>query len=128
MKKTLIHVLKFEKRRIEKLKRLYAALHKEYQENQKNAQNTKKSKCTCGFIILFIAFGIAIVTDFVLPLAFDYESNDNYYNDDSDLFDKNKSTAMNIAVGIIGMLVAAIICCPYTIITIYTTIIYMINK
>ena len=121
---TCTKIRKYKKavRRIEKLKRLYAALHKEYQENQKNAQNTKKSKCTCGFIILFIAFGIAIVTDFVLPLAFDYESNDNYYNDDSDLFDKNKSAAMNIAVGIIGMLVAAVICCPYTIITIYTTV------
>ena len=97
------------------MKRLYVELDKEN-------KNRAKSSCTCGYIILFIAFGIAIVTDFVLPLAFDYGSDKDYYNNDSDLFDKNQSTAMNIAVGILGMLIAAVICCPYTIITIYSTV------
>ena len=40
------------------------------------------SKCTCGLIILFIAFTIAIVTDFFLPLIFDYNSDEDYYNND----------------------------------------------
>ena len=79
------------------------------------------SKCTCGLIILFIAFTIAIVTDFFLPLIFDYNSDEDYYNDDSDLFDKNKSTATNVIVGVLGIVVSAIFACPYTIITIYTT-------
>ena len=115
--KTCKSIRKYKKavRRIEKLKKLYAEINTE-----KN--NEKKSSCTLRFIILFIAFGIAIVTDFVLPLSFDYGSDDDYYNNDSDLFDKNQSTAMNIATGILGMFAAAIICCPYTIITIYSTI------
>jgi len=102
-------------RRIEKLKMLYIEIEKE-------SKTAATSKCTCGLIILFIAFTIAIVTDFVLPLAFDYGSDKDYYNDDSDLFDKNKSTAVNVATGILGIVVAAVFACPYTIITIYTTI------
>ena len=70
----------------------------------------------------FYSFFIAIVTDFVLPLSFDYEKD--YYDKDNnaDLFDKDESDAMNIATGILGMIVTSIICCPYTVITIYTTI------
>ena len=102
-------------RRIEKLKMLYKQIEKET-----NKGPTKE--CTCGLIILSIAFTIALVTDFVLPLAFDYESDKDYYNNDSDLFDKNKSTAINVFTGVLGILVAAIIACPYTIITVYTTI------
>jgi hypothetical protein len=115
--KTCKSIRKYKKavRRIEKLKKLYAEIYVE-----KNS--VEKSSCTFRFIILWIAFGIAIVTDFFLPLVFDYGSDKDYYNDDSDLFDKNQSTAMNIATGIVGMLVAAIIACPYTIITIYSTI------
>ena len=40
----------------------------------------------------------------------------------SDLFDKEESVAMNVATGIMGMIVASVICCPYTVITIYTAI------
>ena len=112
---TSIRKYKKAVRRIEKLKRVYREINKE-------TKNISKKNCTCGFIILFIAFGIAIVTDFILPLSFDYESDSDYYNNDSELFDKNESTAMNIAVGILAMLVAAVICCPYTIITIYSTV------
>jgi len=111
-------IRKFKKavRRIDKLKKLYKEIIIE-----KNSANIK-TKCTCRLIILFIAFTIAIVTDFVLPLAFDYE--EDYYDKDnnSDLFDKEESAAMNVATGIIGMIVASIICCPYTVITIYTAI------
>ena len=101
-------------RRIEKLKMLYIQIKNE-------SDKGPNSKCTCGLIILFIAFTIAIVTDFFLPLIFDYNSDEDYYNDDSDLFDKNKSTATNVIVGVLGIVVSAIFACPYTIITIYTT-------
>ena len=110
-------IRKFKKavRRIDKLKKLYKEI-----EIEKNSAVTK-SKCTCQLVILFIAFTIAIVTDFVLPLAFDYETD--YYDKDnnSDLFDKEESAAFNVTTGIIGMIIASLICCPYTIITIYTT-------
>ena len=62
------------------------------------------------------------MTDFVLPLVFDYGSDEDYYNDDSDLFDKKQSTVINIIYGILGILVSAIFACPYTIITVYATI------
>jgi len=111
-------IRKFKKavRKIDKLKKLYKEIIIE-----KNSANIK-TKCTCRLIILFIAFTIAIVTDFILPLAFDYE--EDYYDKDnnSDLFDKEESVAMNVATGIIGMIVASVICCPYTVITIYTAI------
>ena len=100
-------------RRIDKLKLLY---------DDMETESNKQQKCTCGMVILFIAFSIAIVTDFVLPLAFDYESDQEYYNNDnSDLFDKNESAVNNVAAGILGMIVSSFIACPYTIITIYTT-------
>ena len=106
-------------RRLEKLKMLHKELEK---ETKKDSKKVKKNNCTCGLIILSIAFIIAIATDFVLPLAFEYKSDENYYKNNSDLFDKNESTAVNVITGILGILVAAIFACPYTIITIYTTI------
>ena len=115
---TSTSIRKYKKavRRIDKLKKLYKEI-----EIEKNAAN-KKTKGSCGLVILYIAFFIAIVTDFILPLAFDYEKD--YYDKDNkaDLFDKDESDAMNVATGIVGMIVASIICCPYTVITIYTTI------
>ena len=61
------NIRKYKKavRRTDKLKKLY----KEIEFEKNTAKNT--SKCTCGLVILFIAFIIAIVTDFILPLSFD---------------------------------------------------------
>ena len=98
-------------RRIDKLKKLYKEIEKE-----KNSA----FKCSCGLVILFIAFTIAIVTDFVLPLAFNYKK-EYYDKSNSDLFEKDKSEVINLAYGILGMILASIFCCPYTVITIYTT-------
>ena len=96
-------------RRFDKLKKLY----KEIEFKKNTAKNT--SKYTFGLVILFIAFIIAIVTDFILPLSFDYDS-DYYGKDNADLFDKEKRGALNVVTGILGMIVASVICCPYTII------------
>ena len=114
--KTSTNIRKYKKavRRIDKLKKLYKEIEKE-----KNPKESK-SKCSFRLVILWIAFVIAIVTDFVLPLALDYE-NDYYNKDNSELFDKDKSDVLNVAAGIIGMIIASVICCPYTVITIYTT-------
>ena len=92
-------------------------MEKELNENQ---------KCSCILVICFIAFFIAIVTDFVLPLAFGYvidqEYDNNNNNEDAELFDKNKNAALNVTFGVLGMIIASCIACPYTVITIYTTI------
>lgn len=106
-------IRKFKKavRRIDKLKKLYKEI-----ENEKSARD----KCSCRLVIFFIAFTIAIVTDFVLPLSFGYKQ-EYYDKSNSDLFKKDESEAINVAAGIIGMIVASIFCCPYTIITIYST-------
>ena len=108
---TTIRKYKKAVRRIDKLKKLYKEIEKE-----KNSA----FKCSCGLVILFIAFTIAIVTDFVLPLAFNYKK-EYYDKSNSDLFEKDKSEVINLAYGILGMILASIFCCPYTVITIYTT-------
>ena len=78
------------------------------------------SKCSCSYIIFFIAFLIAIVTDFLLPLSMDYEQ-DYYGKNNSDLFNKEKSEIDNVVTGILIIILSSVICCPYTIIAIYTT-------
>ena len=108
---TTIRKYKKAVRRIDKLKKLYKEI-----KNEKSA----KDKCSCGLVILFIAFTIAIVTDFVLPLAFNYKK-EYYDKSNSDLFEKDKSEVINLAYAIIGMILASIFCCPYTVIIIYST-------
>ena len=111
---TTIRKYKKAVRRIDKLKKIY----KEIEKEKNSASN--EFKCSCGIVILFIAFTIAIVTDFVLPLAFNYKK-EYYDKSNSDLFEKDKSEAINLTYGILGMILASIFCCPYTVITIYTT-------
>ena len=111
---TTIRKYKKAVRRIDKLQKLY----KEIENEQKSAKD--EAKCSCCLVILFIAFTIAIVTDFVLPLAFNYKK-EYYDKSNSDLFEKDKSEVINLAYGILGMILASIFCCPYTVITIYTT-------
>ena len=111
---TIIRKFKKAVRRIDKLKKLYKEIEKE--------KNSAKDgfKCSCGLVILFIAFTIALVTDFVLPLAFNYKK-EYYDKENNDLFEKDKSEAINLTYGILGMILSSIFCCPYTVITIYTT-------
>ena len=111
---TSIRKYKKAVRRIDKLKKLYKEIEKEKDSAKEGF------KCSCGLVILFIAFTVAVVTDFVLPLAFNYKK-EYYDKSNSDLFEKDKSEAINVTYGILGMILASVIACPYTIITIYTT-------
>lgn len=102
-------------RRIEKLKLLYAVVKK------KSKECLQICNCSCcGFIILLDSFFMAIVTDFFLPLIFNYESDREYYNSDNDPFDQ-ESAANNVGTAIGLMIVGFFYACPYTILTIYTT-------
>ncbi len=69
--KTSKNIRKFKKavRKINKLKKLYHEIVKERKEDSNRLIMNKK--CTCGFVILFIAFSIIIITDFLLPITMD---------------------------------------------------------
>jgi len=60
-------------RKINKLKKLYHEIVKETKEDLDRFRKNKK--CTCGFVILFIAFSMVLLTDFLLPIFFDPEDN-----------------------------------------------------
>ena len=109
---TCTSIRKYKKavRRIDKLKQLYRDI-----EQISNIPANKK--CSCQLVLLFIAFSISIVTDFVLPLAFDFESD--YYGKD-DIIDEGK-TLLGVAPAILAIILSSTICCSYTIITLFST-------
>ena len=65
------NIRKFKKavRKINKLKKLYHEIDKEKEEDSKRLNMNKK--CSLKFVILFIAFSIIIITDFLLPITMD---------------------------------------------------------
>ena len=77
------NIRKFKKavRKINKLKKLYDVIDKETKEDR--SKNNKKCFCTCGFVILFFVFSIALITDFLLPIMLNV-------NSDSPKFTKEK--------------------------------------
>ena len=83
-------------RRIDKLSLLYKEIDKETkedekqiiekEENPKNKDNNSSKNCCTG-IILFVSYFIAIISDFLLPIFFQYEDN---YIDEQDNYKKRK--------------------------------------
>ena len=108
---------KFKKyvRRIDKLKKLYKEIEKEKENDLENQRNNKK--CTCGKIIHFLAFAMAVITDFILPIGLNMEEN---FIDDDDEFEKEKSI-FGLAVGVIFTILISAVCNSYTFITIYSS-------
>jgi hypothetical protein len=117
------HIRKLKKavRRINKLKRLYKELEKEkikdldiIEKNKTKPKKEKTPKCTCCFIILFIALLMVILNDFILPILLNYAVDyDDKYKKEESLF--------GLVVGVILSIPLAIIFSPYTCIIIYTT-------
>ena len=104
-------------RRIDKLKKLYKEIGKEYKEDLN--QNEKNNKCCkCYSFILFLAFFIAVLSDFILPIALNLD--ENYINDD-DKYEKEEST-YSLIVGVIISVVLSVVCNSYTVIVIYSTL------
>ena len=127
------NIRKFKKavRRINKLKKLYHTINQETNEDLDRLKMNKK--CTCEFVILFIVFSIAILTDFLLPIALNAEDD----------FTKSVGSKNHTFDSIVGLIVFMILIYPfslilssYTVMMIYTTkrknyiseITYMINK
>ena len=112
------NIRKFKKavRKINKLKKLYHEIDKETKEDLKRLGMNKK--CTCGFIILFVAFSIALITDFLLPIAFDPE--DDFTESVEEKHEKLDSI-WALIISIIIIYPVSVLTSSYTIIMIYAT-------
>ena len=104
-------------RRINKLKKLYKEID---QENKKDLDRAKMNKkCTCGFVILFIVFSIALLTDFFLPLIFDPEDD----------FTKSAETKLERFDSIGTLVLAIIVIYPFSVVlSSYTVIMIYSNN
>ena len=103
-------------RKLNKLKKLYKEINEETKEDI-NRLNMNK-KCTCGFVILFIAFSIVLLTDFLLPIFFDPE--DDFTKSSEENHEKFDSIGALI-IGIILIYPFSVITSSYTLIMIYAT-------
>ena len=116
---TCIRKCKKYDRRIYKFKKLYKAIIQEKDQDINKLPELKNKKC-CPliYIILFIAFSIIIVTDFLLP--FFLNTDEDYYADDDEEFEKEESK-ISLAIGVILAIVCSVLCTSYTIAIIYST-------
>jgi hypothetical protein len=101
-------------RRIDKLKLLYQVIERDY-----NPMTISNNRCICFYnVILFITFGIAICTDFILPIALNMRDD---FIDDSGEFKKTEESKFALAVSVIISLAICVVTSSYTIITIYSS-------
>ena len=102
-------------RKINKLKKLYKEIDEETKEDLKM---NKKCTCgTCGVFILFVAFFIALTTDFLLPIVLNPEDD---FTKSVDEVHTNFSLVEFIAF-IILVYPFSVIASSYTLIMIYST-------
>jgi hypothetical protein len=99
-------------RRIDRLKLLYKAINDEF-----NPNNKTNRKCRWYNIIFFIAFGIAVLSDIILPIGLNLK--DEFANGDKN-FEKEKNT-FALIVGVILAVALSVVTSSYTIITIYSS-------
>ena len=113
------NIRKFKKavRKINKLKKLYHEIDKETNEDLNKFRMNKK--CTCGFVILFVAFSIVLLTDFLLPIGFDPE--DDFTKSAEEKHEKLDSL-WELIIGVIISYPLSLIVSSYTVIMIYSTI------
>ena len=103
-------------RRIKKLKQLYHEITEETNVDLNRLRMNKK--CSWRFVILFIAFSIALLTDILLPIAFDPE--DDFTKSAEGKHEKFDSIGALI-LGIILSYPFSVIVSSYTVIMIYST-------
>jgi hypothetical protein len=112
------NIRKFKKavRKINKLKKLIHEINQETNEDLDRFKMNKK--CTCRFVILFIAFSIALITDFLLPIFFDPE--DDFTKLDGEKFEKFDSIG-ELILGVILIYPFSVVLSSYTVIMLYAT-------
>ena len=91
---------------------LYKAINDKF-----NPNNKTNRKCRWYNIIFFIAFGIAVLSDIILPIGLNLK--DEFANGDTN-FEKEKNT-FALIVGIILAVALSVVTSSYTMITIYST-------
>jgi len=102
-------------RKINRLKKLYHKIDQETKEDKDRFKMNKK--CTCEFVILFIAFSIALLTDILLPIIFDPE--DDFTKSAEEKKEKLDSIG-ELIIGIILIYPFSVVTSSYTVIMIYT--------
>ena len=114
------NIRKFKKavRKINKLKKLYHEIDKEKEEDSKRLSMNKK--CTIKFVILFIAFSIVLITDFLLPITFDPE--DDFTKSAEPTGKRQKFDSIEtLIIAVILIYPFSVLLSSYTIIMIYAT-------
>jgi hypothetical protein len=102
-------------RRINKLKKLYKEID---QENKKDLDRAKMNKkCTCGYVILFIVFSIALLTDILLPLFFDPEDD---FTKSAETKSERFDSIGTLVLSIIVIYPFSVVVSSYTVIMIYS--------
>ena len=103
-------------RRIDTLTKLY----KYFSDKEKNINiNTEiNKKKSCWAIIFSLNILIVLLTDFIIPIAFVYEYNEDFINDDE--YEKEESVA-SLVIGVLFMVICSVLTCSYTIIIVYST-------
>ena len=105
-------------RKYKKAVRKITRLKKLYQETKMEKESDNRPKrCPGAYKLLFVPFGIAILTDFVLPLIFDGITPLG----DHDYEHEKSESNLGLIVEIILSVPIAALCCSYTIITVYST-------
>ena len=110
------NIRKFKKavRKINKLKKLFHEIDKETNEDLNRLRINKY--CSCRFVILFIAFIIALTTDFLLPIALNL---DNDFSESPEKFQKFSSWTLILFCTFVYPI--SLMVSSYTFIMIYST-------
>ena len=112
-------------RRITKMKRLFKEIEKDKYELSENNQSEngqvitnqgRSRKCGWLYYLLFVPFGIVILTDLILPIALN--SKDSFIKEEE--YEKEDST-LGLIVGVLLSIPFAALCSSYFIITVYST-------
>ena len=112
---TTIRKYKKSVRRINKLKKLYKSIEKD----KLDLSLGNKKKYSWAFYLLFVPFGVVILSDFVLPIALRLGQSAKVEEDEEEY--KKEKNHVSLIISIIFSLPISAIACSYTFIVIYTT-------
>ena len=116
-----IRKFKNNDRKLQKMKKISKDFAKE-REKDLNYIKTKKGKtCFCvKYTIIFLAFSLVILTDFLIPIIC-YADRDMFQDlVDSDKYQDDDETTSTLAIGLIILIPLYIFCSSYTVIVIYS--------
>ena len=116
---TSIRKYKKSVRKITKLQKLYKEINDE--KNNELTKLNQDKKCSWQLVILFIAFSIIIITDFLLPFINGSEEENNNDDDKKEEEYEKEESSLHLAIGVLLSISISIITSSYTIVRIYST-------